>query len=53
LKYRGIIIIIVISQKPQDRLAERNKKNKGQRSTEDKRKVTGEKDAWTISTYLR
>jgi hypothetical protein len=29
------------------------KTNKGQHSREDKRKMAGEKDAWTISTKLR
>jgi hypothetical protein len=34
-------------------ITEGNKTNKGQNSREDKRKMVGEKDAWTISTYLR
>jgi len=35
---------------PQDRCTERNKKNEGQHSGENKRKMTREEDAWTIAT---
>jgi hypothetical protein len=35
---------------PQERIAERNKTNKGPNSAEDKRKMAREMDAWTIPT---
>ena len=35
---------------PQDRSTERNKKNGGQHSEENKRKMAREEDAWTIAT---
>ena len=38
------------SQMPQDRSTERNKKYEGQHSGENKRKMAGEEDAWTIAT---
>ena len=38
------------SQMPDDRSRERNKKNEGQHSGENKRKMAREEDAWTIAT---
>jgi hypothetical protein len=35
---------------PQDRSTERNKKNEGQHSGENKRKMAREEDAWTMAT---
>ena len=35
---------------PQEGIAVRNKTNEGEHSKEDKRKMTGEKEAWTIPT---
>jgi len=35
---------------PEDRSTERNEKNKGQYSGENKRKMARQKDAWTIAT---
>jgi len=34
---------------PEDRSTERNKKNEGQHSGENKRKMAREEDAWTIA----
>jgi len=38
---------------PEDRSTERNKKNEGQHSGENKRKMVREEYAWAIATYLR
>jgi len=35
---------------PQDRSTKRSKKNEGQHSGENKRKMTREEDAWKIAT---
>ena len=37
-------------QMPENRSIERNKKNEGQHSGENKRKMAREEDAWTIAT---
>ena len=37
-------------QMPEDRSTERKKKNEGQHSGENKRKMAREEDAWTIAT---
>jgi hypothetical protein len=37
----------------QERITERNKKNKGQHSTEDKRKMMRDENAFTTSMKLR
>jgi hypothetical protein len=37
---------------PQERSTVRNKKNEGQHSRENNRKMGREEDAWTIATYL-
>ena len=39
-----------VLQTPEDRSTERNKKNEGQHSGENKRKMAREEDAWTIAT---
>ena len=50
VKTRHRLSSVTDSQMPEDRSTERNKKNEGQHSGENKRKMTRQEDAWRIAT---